>query len=1224
MDKKIVPTAPMKMVVLMFNAILLHSSAVLISNASISNTNVMVIMIAMTDLNELNCGGGTSECNSDLSFKCQTKLYGDRCVPKIWKCDGEVDCDDGADEKNCGNNTCSEYQFGCGDGTCIFNFWKCDGDNDCNNGADEKSCPSTSTTPKTTTSLPFGHGKCTVTEFQCENHPTCIPLQWKCDGTNDCGDHSDEYDCQAPTTSGNSSTGAHTCFNSIFQYNCNNGLCILSFFECDGDNDCGDWSDERHCQNFPDHHNHPGCFYGNGFDYAGTRNYTKSGRTCQKWLKNSPHKPHYWPQDRDNNYCRNPDNDGYGPWCYTTDPKKRWEYCGIPRCANSSKPIVPAPTPEPNQCQDGYYSCGQDKCIPDRWVCDGEDDCDNQADEDWCNFKCDAALEMMCKNDRCILKTLMCNDANDCGDNTDEASCTHAHAPCNSNTEFRCPDDGKCIAKSKVCNNYFDCPDHSDEHNCTWINHFYLPSMLPCADSGKYIHVTDKCNYLVDCPDARDEIGCTDHIIPFLSVFDCSNYLDDSACERLDWKPPQKPVPSTLTSQAKYRIYYSETFISSPDEDSMKNLPAISPKITETTAKIKGLKFNQLYYAYITISINGVILPFQQSNSIRFRTVYGKPKAPTHVEAMDETITSSGLYYVSISWNSPSGNNDGFQTYYARVTDKNKQNSTYKMYVDNCARCRFGLNIKQGAVTVHVLANNKYYNSSWSEPLQLCVGCIKKPKLTAIPYGSYGCNLSWTIENPLDIEIANFSVLLQSDNNIADRRIVAAAKQRSLTLDKLRPQTKYDIRIAAWTEDSMSSYSDFATINLAGPSPISPYITSVKPNSTTSFVISWKTTKNKSPSGYLFEVSWNEQDNRDPNKKVTKVSGYSTVVQHLPSNVAQIFKVRVIQPYIGAYSPPVFGTPLYDYSEAPRNLEASARPDHVTGIVSWDRPTDGGIVSLNYILTVTDLGTNKAKSMVVNETKSTLHISQVISHLVPNTHYNVSVRVNTKDSNPAVTTFYDGIIPGPHIERAEPLGANITNYVIIFSIDPTFKNFYDIHASKIQSWICNGTSVKSPLENATLCKEQPDVSSKENVIELPPLVPNNTYRIFLRGSCDSIHECGFSHYDLFVDGSRHIIVDTAPSSSFPLTTTNIVAVAAPIIVLVLILIGIIVYLQIRKKRLSDAYRGFVASHYDPQSGEAIFVSNGDDADTGLALDDDDDAETPLITGFADDEPLIVA
>lgn len=30
--------------------------------------------------------------------------------------------------------------------------------------------------------------------------------------------------------------------------------------------------------------------------------------------------------------CRNPDNDANGPWCYTTDPTKKWDYCHIPDC----------------------------------------------------------------------------------------------------------------------------------------------------------------------------------------------------------------------------------------------------------------------------------------------------------------------------------------------------------------------------------------------------------------------------------------------------------------------------------------------------------------------------------------------------------------------------------------------------------------------------------------------------------------------------------------------------------------------------------------------------------------------------------------------------------------------------------------------------------------------------------------------------------------------------
>ena len=36
----------------------------------------------------------------------------------------------------------------------------------------------------------------------------------------------------------------------------------------------------------------------------------------------------------DHNYCRNPDNEPEGPWCYNGEGRDpRWEYCGIPHCA---------------------------------------------------------------------------------------------------------------------------------------------------------------------------------------------------------------------------------------------------------------------------------------------------------------------------------------------------------------------------------------------------------------------------------------------------------------------------------------------------------------------------------------------------------------------------------------------------------------------------------------------------------------------------------------------------------------------------------------------------------------------------------------------------------------------------------------------------------------------------------------------------------------------------
>ena len=68
-------------------------------------------------------------------------------------------------------------------------------------------------------------------------------------------------------------------------------------------------------------------------DYIGEVSTTISGRTCMHWDEKSPHRPRYIAGHH--NYCRNPDNDSNGPWCYTTDKAIRFEYCSIPVCGEN-------------------------------------------------------------------------------------------------------------------------------------------------------------------------------------------------------------------------------------------------------------------------------------------------------------------------------------------------------------------------------------------------------------------------------------------------------------------------------------------------------------------------------------------------------------------------------------------------------------------------------------------------------------------------------------------------------------------------------------------------------------------------------------------------------------------------------------------------------------------------------------------------------------------------
>ncbi|XP_033220883.1 tyrosine-protein kinase transmembrane receptor Ror2-like [Belonocnema kinseyi] len=87
------------------------------------------------------------------------------------------------------------------------------------------------------------------------------------------------------------------------------------------------------------------CVEGNGRFYMGKINKTKMGLDCQSWSSQEPHfhdrPPNVFPQIiNGDNYCRNAGGNEPMPWCFTMDPKIRWQYCDIPRCDNSTQEVL--------------------------------------------------------------------------------------------------------------------------------------------------------------------------------------------------------------------------------------------------------------------------------------------------------------------------------------------------------------------------------------------------------------------------------------------------------------------------------------------------------------------------------------------------------------------------------------------------------------------------------------------------------------------------------------------------------------------------------------------------------------------------------------------------------------------------------------------------------------------------------------------------------------------
>ena len=78
-----------------------------------------------------------------------------------------------------------------------------------------------------------------------------------------------------------------------------------------------------------------------GSDYKGTVSQTKSGLECRRWDDRTALVSGGFQDSKyigeDENYCRNPDGDSGGVWCFVDGPTSSdyWEHCSqIPDCEN--------------------------------------------------------------------------------------------------------------------------------------------------------------------------------------------------------------------------------------------------------------------------------------------------------------------------------------------------------------------------------------------------------------------------------------------------------------------------------------------------------------------------------------------------------------------------------------------------------------------------------------------------------------------------------------------------------------------------------------------------------------------------------------------------------------------------------------------------------------------------------------------------------------------------
>lgn len=144
---------------------------------STGNNNFMLMLFSFVFCSHLEV---SRNCTTS-SFRCPNN---GNCIPQVWVCDGDPDCDGGADERDCSvllSRTCPPSQHRCGNGACLPNEWRCDGDPDCSDMSDEMGCQQTSDGGADGAV----DRDCGADEFQCASGH-CIKGAYRCDGEIHC------------------------------------------------------------------------------------------------------------------------------------------------------------------------------------------------------------------------------------------------------------------------------------------------------------------------------------------------------------------------------------------------------------------------------------------------------------------------------------------------------------------------------------------------------------------------------------------------------------------------------------------------------------------------------------------------------------------------------------------------------------------------------------------------------------------------------------------------------------------------------------------------------------------------------------------------------------------------------------------------------------------------------------------------------------------------------
>lgn len=1088
-------------------------------------------------------------------------------------------------------NTCAPRFFNCQNKLCIPLTYRCDGEDDCGDKSDEVGCAS-------------DKPACPPHMFTCVSDQQCIPEYFACDFEKDCSDGSDEANCKQPKCKDN-------------EFTCDNKRCISKKWVCDKENDCRDGSDERNC---------------------GLKNQTQV--TCKdeefKCLSTGACIPLQWKCDSDNDCPDASDetncnrNTSCDPWMFSCgDGKciyKTWMCDGEPDCADKSDEAnctatidtsTSKKTPinfDSNNCQDWMFRCANAKCVPYWWKCDSVNDCGDGSDERGCGRdesdstiiiqptespkpqKCDKH-EFRCDTGICISRRYVCDGYADCGKGEDEENCPANRASCASN-EFRCKSDGNCMAMEKYCDGIRHCADGSDEDSCTYKTNATSIPNVDCKNKPGLFYCDDTCfplmkvcDMAVDCLNGADEENCHNkqRVYQVVSIGVNERMLDATSFLIYWWIA----VPQNLTFEYLPSIYSNGVW---------KN---VSEWLNQTDYRFTSLDPYTLYNVTVYVRIKGTSVEFVPYLYYEVATAEGVPTEPINVSAIQ--VNGSR---VQVSWSAPikpNGHLEGFSVYYRSQNQRasNPQivkvsaaelsliiesafegNMTYEFWVKAKNRKNEGLPSK----VVWLLYDS---NSNIDSITGMTLKNMDKKSMT----------LSWN-----KIEKAEGYIVQLVLPHPYPKIEPIKTQDTSVTISNLVNGAQYVARVSAYVRNYTGRSQSLVLKRNGAPLPEIQGIQITKEED--NIRLSWQKPKIQ----------------LDPNEKLSFGIYYGTNLEELfdlPKHKTQetsilLTNLNECQSYlvgVGIVGPPSGPGPLgknprtvethFSEKKPPKNLSVSFDDVKHTMDISWEHSCSLPSSKYpNYIITLREITLNQTARIKVS-TKSNFTLSHTFHDIPRGAKYEIQVSTDVKDSNIANITATAMPLPAPRLMSIYP--EKNGSYVVAWKEVKDMGNEKFIYQVVIRPGI--GTKNENHQPIITLDADQPPILvHPSHLSKGDVLSPGQIFNIGVRLKTKRGIYSDIGDTEIFeVQPDAFSPVAGSSSSSMWLFVLSLFVIAA--------MGGVIMFLIQRHRRLQNSFSRFANSHYDTKTGATRI---------GDALDDDDlHQEVPSAFSHADDEPLVI-